>query len=179
MRAALLLAAAPAACLVHSAAAGRVNPGKPAPRRWDSVTQAKAGEESHPSCLRVGTCPAELMGILQSDAHAYVACKTDCRMSFPPNAARLALYSSALRCKWARVEKWSCVDCRALRDTKLLYAHATLPEYDDAADAFTASLLSHVYSWQVPAWHAAEWQFVPVNDMLRWLGHATASSRRG
>ncbi|PRW60704.1 lipase [Chlorella sorokiniana] len=52
-------------------------------------------------------------------------------------AARLALYSSALRCKWARVEQWSCVDCRALQDTTLLYAHATRQEYDDAADAFT------------------------------------------
>lgn len=41
----LLLLAVLAACLAHLAAAGRGNGVLPAPRQWDGLTRAKAGEQ--------------------------------------------------------------------------------------------------------------------------------------
>lgn len=99
-------------------------------------------------------------------------------------AARLALYSAALRCKWARVEHWSCVDCHAVQDTTLLYAHATRAEYDDAADAFTIHqdklMSSIVVTFRSTYGNSAGW----LNNLdgigiARTIGNRTYSLHRG
>ncbi|KAL4430966.1 hypothetical protein ABPG75_006222 [Micractinium tetrahymenae] len=88
-------------------------------------------------------------------------------------AARLALYTAAIRCKWPRVASWTCVNCK-ISQAQLLDAFASDDKYEEAKDAFMihydAVLNATVVTFRSTYGNAAGWKnaadFTPVTRTI-------------